>query len=831
MSSFTLFCPQCDSLLIDLATHQALNVCACGWARPASTGVVGEKLGEPLALHAKIKLDAVGVVAGERLWLAATAAEQGLLLGASLKEWGDVKRLTLEADTQANDLAGDGDHVFATMNCIEMPNTPKHLAAYHGSTGDEAWRQPTEFRALSSAVYQNDLICFAGEGSLFVLQASTQTLRQVNVGASVVVSPTFAGQAVVVAGKYNERVLRAFAVDDARPAWTYAGEQGELSRALLCGTPYAVYAVVDRKFLHALNAHDGKLLWTYIPERKTAHSYITSAPVARGDRVYFGCGDYFEKNAGRALRVHQAQGGELLWRAQLPGHLRVRVGVLDDLIVCADDTGLVLGLFRDGVELWRAELGRAAASAPLFFGDAVYIADDAGNLHILRARPPQTPPQEPPAVYEARGDWGMAAVAHALSASPDHLNLAAQALAHRGDHVHAQKLFELAGEAIQSDLQLALIALDGGDYRRAADLYYQHDRWADAATAYERAGEANDLIKAARICIEHLHDSARAMSLYQRAAVLLENEKPDRAWIIFRRADINDRAKICFDRAWQHALQEKDEAQAAQLCRTWAEVEIELLGKHAIGNQEVAQHLETAADYYSLANDPQTALACRELAAQIMETPRFHLQITAPEGARFIENKSTQVQVALTNVGYGAAKQVTVRLAGDVEDPIAHTFNDLHLKQPQRWDTARVIPKHEGKVILKIEIEYLSYRVAQRGKVEEEYPLDAEADGLLSAVGRAVKRGGSVQLNIEKYVAPGATNNELNVHDSAVIVRAPLFADGATTATIGGDVIGRDKTINITNSVVISGAPKLCVHCGSVGKAGEDFCSTCGGKL
>jgi len=306
------------------------------------------------------------------------------------------------------------------------------------------------------------------------------------------------------------------------------------------------------------------------------------------------------------------------------------------------------------------------------------------------------------------------------------------------------------------------------------------------------------------------------------------------AWPLFRRAGLQERSRQSFNRAIDLYLRERLDHETAQQYEAWADLEKDMSGRHGLGDRAIAESFETASKYYVLSNAFESAVKCREKAAQVMEMPRFQLQITTPVGDRFTSSQSTLIIVKVTNVGYGPAREVRVRLAGDIQQPYPeHVFTELHVNQTQVWDTAPVVPVHAGKVRLRVEVDFKSYRTEQTGHVEIEHPLLVDSGDLDGFVSRTVRGSAGLELKIEKYLAPGAINNEVDICDSAVIARGSLFSESDLKSIKDSVVIGnRQDRIGIEQQMDANGNPaSLCSNCGAQRVPDGTFCSKCGVKL
>jgi primosomal replication protein N len=191
---------------------------------------------------------------------------------------------------------------------------------------------------------------------------------------------------------------------------------------------------------------------------------------------------------------------------------------------------------------------------------------------------------------------------------------------------------------------------------------------------------------------------------------------------------------------------------------------LERLGEQSQGNAQVAAWFEQAAENFMLANQTLDAKSCRERAAQVMETPRIKLEVVAGEEVRWVVNEAVLLQVKVTNVGYGPARRVTVKVGGNVRKPHpSQSFTDMAIDQTQRWDNVRITPNSSGVALLEFILDYESYRTGQTVQTRFTHPIRVEKNQE-AAMLRVLQKSSS--LHIEKFFSPGATHNEIEVSDS-----------------------------------------------------------------
>jgi primosomal replication protein N len=191
---------------------------------------------------------------------------------------------------------------------------------------------------------------------------------------------------------------------------------------------------------------------------------------------------------------------------------------------------------------------------------------------------------------------------------------------------------------------------------------------------------------------------------------------------------------------------------------------IERFGAQVRGRVQVAEWFEQAAENFMLANQSQDAMRCRDIAAEVMETPLIKLEVVASKDTRWAVNEAVLLQVKVTNIGHGPARRVTVKVGGNIKKPYpVQNFLNLAVDQTQTWDNIRIIPSSTGAGLLEFVLDYESYRTPQTTQTKFTHPIQVEKNQE-AALMRALQKSSS--LHIEKFISPGATHNEIEVSDS-----------------------------------------------------------------
>ncbi len=360
-----------------------------------------------------------------------------------------------------------------------------------------------------------------------------------------------------------------------------------------------------------------------------------------------------------------------------------------------------------GQSLWQMNLNRRPYQPPVLSGDHAYFVDRDGKLFCLNKQDGQIVWQE-----------------H-LTAEPADAPIVTQ-----------DAVFVLTKDATLHTIKLSTPT---ADISQPPDSYEKRGEWTLAAAAYL----AKDQPFEAGLALLQINDYRQA-----NLAFNLFGEDAER--------QIHDLR--------QSFLDKKNDAKAGELSEDWGMILIERLGEQSQGNAQVAEWFEQAAENFMLANQTLDFISCRERAAQVMETPRIKLEVVAAEEARWLVNEPVLLQVKATNVGYGPARRVTVKIGGNIRRPYpSQSFTDLAIDQTQRWDNVRITPNSAGAALLEFVLDYESYRTGQTTQTKFTHPIRVEKNQE-AAMMRALQKSSS--LHIEKFFSPGATHNEIEVSDS-----------------------------------------------------------------
>ncbi len=482
MPTTTIFCPNCDALILD-----ALRCPACGkWERPpeppAERGALAWRATLPAGLASSLTL-ADGVLYacdadGKLHALAATTGAPHWPQPADLGAWRIYRQVAVAAGLV---LVGPDDS-------RSFPQAADAVLALDVASGAVRWRSPLNTRRVSDPVVAGDAIhVMTSDGHAVALALADGALRWRvplrNVGPA---APAAAGGLVVFGG--DKGTLTALAAADGREAWAFQAEPDPQWGASFPYPPvYAegrVYVTCWNRRCYALDAATGAMLWT---SDQTKRWPVTPSHVT-DDAVYFCAHDRYIYKLERAT-------GTRRWRTQLPGRAQTTPIVLDGSVyVLSQDHKLYCldAITGDITGQPLLETARHVDADWVTDGERVYAGDAGGQLYAVALAAPA--PEVAPEALAGQGKWPEAAVRYAATGN---LRRAAEIYAAElAEPIHAARLYERADEPALAAVQFEA----AGDRKAARGLYAdlgRHDRVAElsvalgdlpaAAQAYERA--------------------------------------------------------------------------------------------------------------------------------------------------------------------------------------------------------------------------------------------------------------------------------------------------------------------------------------------------------
>ncbi len=530
---FALFCPQCDSLLLEAA-----ECASCGWRRPRVVARLGAPAGEPVPLGSA--LSGAPAQFDDVVWYAAPPASPesagalvALRRGGSLVRRHELEPLLGEAGLPvATGVIAGGGFLFPALldYAFGAERGPKPLLALEPHSGQIAWQLPTPSRELSLPALSGDTLYVAGASADFVYAFSLSQERllwQAGLPADQRYHPVVAGEAVaVVAGTLTgSRFLVALEQESGAERWRVPVEPGAGQPAAGAG----LVIVPGQGQLFAYEAATGRLRWEFAGARATSRGIATAPLVAAGDLLLLPAGLAAEGTRGYGLLALELATGELRWEQRLPpdgGRIKVAPAVFGSSVICGNGAGLLLALeLATGELLWQETLPQRLAASPALVENTLLLPGRDGQLFRLRWQESDDRPAQEAAAYEAAGDWEQAAVAHAL-AEPPRLAEAGRSLLRAGQPARALKLFEAAGDSAGAAEALAQLGrLEEALAQLPATASAQRAAWHEALGHHDRAGEMYAELEewaAAGAAFEAAHRPLKAVRAYHNAGMQAE---------------------------------------------------------------------------------------------------------------------------------------------------------------------------------------------------------------------------------------------------------------------------------------------------------------------
>jgi len=532
MSLPTIFCPKCETLILDAASCPD-----CDWRRPAAAGAVGQPAWA-VALEAKLPRKGTRPTAAGGFVCIPTDDGQILAVdGADPDPENPISwQHGLDQGFQCHAVAVWDQYLLAGAEYAGGFPTPQGaLVALAIASGEEVWRQPVaEGTSLSVPAVHEDGVAFftANTGWLYAVDlAARQELwgRRISTPWSwAPAAPLATADGLLVLPSRGSDLV-AVSAENGEEAWRFQGggwfphtpaQKGEL-----------VLVRCWDQHVYGLDARTGRQVW-----RQQAPRDYSSDVWAGEDYLYIGAkdfdGDAAEGPPAYALYTLDWQTGERVGRHEVVGHIFARPVATEEAVFFATDDrrfelpsqGTFYALDVQGERLlWEPYVIEQRFQSDLVLcDDLVIAATRQGAVYAMRWRAVETDVEEPPA-YAEREQWEEAAIAHALggelvaAAEICHLRLerpyhAAQLYQRAGDHQTVLALLsasevprerELAIQAVQAVPEAAERARvlremgehaaaakacgEAGAWEGAGDCYREAQLWQEALDAYQEA--------------------------------------------------------------------------------------------------------------------------------------------------------------------------------------------------------------------------------------------------------------------------------------------------------------------------------------------------------
>jgi len=706
----TIFCPQCNTLLLDAATCPA-----CGWQRVGAASDAGKEIWRIELEHKLPRAQGSAAIAGGRYCV---SAEDGTVVALDLVMGQVAWERPIDTARLRHTLASNGERVFISsvdIQAIPTPGTP--LLALDPTSGATLWHYATAAHSLSGATIDGGTVYFtSSDGQIHAVDASSGQPRwTAKHGMWAAEAPAARGGIVCAGG--HDATLIGYAAEAGVELWSFSAE-GPFAGPIRI-VEAVVYACCWDGCLYALEARTGRLHWRLKPERGEG---ITSAPAIAGGHVFIGSRVYRDVAAqtgnGYALLALSAEDGHELWRFETARHITAPPAVAGNLVMFGADDGTFYALdSNNGEECWQLKLDSRVVTPSQIAGDTIYIGTRGGVIYAIRWQTQRAETLEDPQMYQQRGQPEQAAIAFALRgdleaaaaiyehdlAQPRH---AAQLYEHAGQYEEAARLWEQAGEPRRArdlyhkagrSLDVARLLADAGELLQAARLYEEQMELGHAAVLYEQAGDRG---KAAELYhdagqIEQTQRIWQSLGEWERLAdALIEDRQFAAAAELLALHDQIERAAELYERAeqlapalelrialqhWEHVadLAERignalDEAIAHEhLGHTLAAAQAyeraaqQALAADSTAEDRTARLYEQAAQLYDAALADEDMARCRQLVKQLRRLP----EISVSGGAQgsFIEHEWNTLNLLVKNIGHGPAMQIKIAFDDDFD--------------------------------------------------------------------------------------------------------------------------------------------------------------------
>ncbi len=643
----TIFCPQCDTLILD-----AKQCPTCQWLRPGTAGSVGQPVWA-VALEAKLPRRESRPTAAAGLVYLPTENGQIVALNPAAPTPAEVItwRYQLPGRYRCQAVAAWNDHLLLGNEYTGgFPAPEGELLLLSAQTGSEVWRLPVEGSSLSTPAIHQDVAYFTvNTGWLYGVDVANrrqlQRQRLASPWSWAPAAPLLTPTGLLVLSSRSNQLL-AIEAETGQVAWVFPTEGW---------FPYTpvwqdglVYARCWDRRIYALDGANGQEVWRYQAPRDFS-SDIWVGP----EYLYVGVKDYQDGAATgpRAYALHtlDRRTGQPVGRYQVPGHIYARPVATETAVFFAtdereleqDQRGALYALDPAGQNLLYPPFTAAQEfqSDLLLQADLVLAGTRPGAVYAIRWRAAETT-VEAPELYLEREDWEQAAIALAgqgqwEQAARLYAQQLAQPLRAGQLYLHAGKyrrVIDLLGplpgqaehalaikaaQAMPKATQRAKALRHLGEYRAAAEAYLAAAAWVQAGECYEAAhawGEAravyvranawdrwDNLTRQLELWDELVERRLKVGDYAQAARIYLERSQFAKAAQCYDRAGLPGEALAAYKRVPLELLPEEARQRLAELANAASECETALHAYEALRNWAEAAGMAEACGQYERA--------------------------------------------------------------------------------------------------------------------------------------------------------------------------------------------------------------------------------------
>ncbi len=204
-------------------------------------------------------------------------------------------------------------------------------------SGRRVWRTLTKGPVYSTpAVADGRVLVGSTDSTIYCLDArSGKLFWHLRTGAAVLGSAALSGGVAYI----GDRAMRAIDLGSGRVLWEFSGLEGFIECRPLVVDGKVIFGAWDGR-LYALDARDGKLLWTWQGEPGRLYSPAACWPVASGKRLFIVAPD-------RKMTSLDIETGNVLWRS---GRHQVR----ESIGISESGEAVFVRLMRDTIMAYAA---------------------------------------------------------------------------------------------------------------------------------------------------------------------------------------------------------------------------------------------------------------------------------------------------------------------------------------------------------------------------------------------------------------------------------------------------------------------------------------------
>lgn len=297
-----------------------------------------------------------------------------------------------------------GEHVILTS--ANQAEQVASVVAYDKASGEQVWETPVTRGGFQTDVHAKNTHAtstLASNGDqLFAVFIQDQTVQltaldlrgkilwQVNAGSyapekykfGYAPSPMLYQDLVIVASEYEDGWLAAFSQKD-------GGERWRIPRI---GTSYSTPIVAhiagrDQLLLSgqqkvvSLDPASGKQFW----EVEGTNQATCGTIVWDGDIVYASGG--YPASPTQTVAIQVSDKPEVLWTNREQCYEQSMLAH-DGYLYAINDRGIFFCWNgKTGEQMWKTRLGSPVSSSPLLSGNNIFVADEKGNMYVLKANP------------------------------------------------------------------------------------------------------------------------------------------------------------------------------------------------------------------------------------------------------------------------------------------------------------------------------------------------------------------------------------------------------------------------------------------------------------